>query len=116
MNNNGRKKDHIVINLTQTPVFESDTELVFFDDIQLAQLWNKAKMGKLTTQEQLQLVNLARNNKHWLSKFEELLNLMSYKSSWRDKIQALLNEYNFGTTDEKVIVAAKAYLARNRAK
>lgn len=108
-----RMNDGIMVTL-MPGVKEEDIEIQHYNATELELLWVKAKQGKLTSREQLLLVNYAKFSRSWIMRFRDLFNLMLGKSHWTPKIQKLIDEFDYGTPDEKVIAAAKEYLKRHR--
>lgn len=81
------------------------------DITEFREMQRKAGFGTLTQSEQVRLIDYAINAISWNRKFLSLLKLMSGKSSWSDKINRLVQQYEFGTDDPNVILAAKRYVA-----
>lgn len=68
--------------------------------------------SQLSTVEMRTLLQQALDQQATINKWYGFMTLMAKYSSWKDKIQAHLDEYNYGTTDKRVIDAALHYIER----
>lgn len=84
---------------------------------ELAALRNQLTSGRplqvmITTDEVINIINQAIDDRKTLNRWFGFMRLMAQRSSWGAKINELLDEYMYGTTDPKVIAAAKRYIER----
>lgn len=83
-----------------------------YTDSEIQQLFSRAHKGTISKEMQIALVRLWLEQKTWLSRLLLVLQKVEDAHIYLNDVARVLEYYWYGTTDQKVINAAKHYLDR----